>query len=62
MNMKIHPPQFLLAASATGLLALAAVLPAQADYSNTVETVSKLPALDERHSAHHGLKPCKNPL
>jgi hypothetical protein len=37
---KVH--RFLLAASATGLLALAAVLPARADYSNTVMSLNPL--------------------
>ena len=40
MKMKTSLPKFLLAASATGLLALAAVLPAQADYSNTVMSLN----------------------
>jgi hypothetical protein len=36
MNTKLNPFRTCLAASATGLLALASVLPAQADYSSTV--------------------------
>jgi hypothetical protein len=42
MKMKVLLPNRLLAASATGLLALAAVLPARADYSNTVMSLHPL--------------------
>jgi hypothetical protein len=40
--MKIILPKSMLAALATGLLALAAVLPARADYSNTITSLGAL--------------------
>ena len=40
MKTKQQAGQFLLQAAAVGLLALAAILPAQADYSNTVASLN----------------------
>jgi len=40
MKTKQHAGRFLHQAAAAGLLALAAVLPAQADYSNTVASLN----------------------
>jgi len=40
MKTKQHAGQFLRQAAAAGLLALAAILPAQADYSNTVASLN----------------------